>query len=770
MDSKRLFSTSFQASRRTSTPRTLLDADASLLGALDVSADSVTRLPGALDRIRAGFSPAVGAHLTERVTTSASAYTRFDFFREGLEIASTEPNGGSFHFVTDGAKRVFYLIGGGSWNESHGPPFASSTSSPFTSTDSRSMVATVQAFHSIVLHGYVLNETRSTFNATASRDAPVLALPSAAIAMQSAAADGSVAFGFVQVGGAGGAATSARNWSWHNINETRWSTADSRHEMKVALDATLDRYDMTRGATAGAFSFNSLSDFLASQPSVFARTLTPTRTGITGIHGGLGIGDLYRPSKVFGVRYGVRVEGHRFGTNADSDPTIDSLFDVRSGRIPSALALSPMAGFTWKVGRRDAHGYTDGYQTLTGGIRDYRAVLRTSSLEPYARDVGSRDGSQRLVLRRLGGSHAELGVVQWITCGGTCHSLCQRDQRLTIRAVEPSRIGRRTGLHAWAFSAHGSRMEHSPRRTRVRVIARTVVLQLAPGRDVRPELQRCAEVRATGRGRAIRFRVSEQHRSCHGHRCRTRESRRFASFARVTALRSDLRSRANSLTATVDYQPFVSRFSSGIKMPLRISYTIADVRSEATGFSATTSGDPRDRSWGPGAFSRHAVLLSTGLRVPDWLTITAGLQLRSGVTYTPRVDADVNGDVLANDRAFVFDPESTTDPVRSAGFTHLQYCTERGARLPTVPDGPCGGVEQLRRTSNGHVERFSPRGRGTTRPAESRRCTATAYERARWSRSVAAWRLGRSRLGPVGIHRSGSAERSGFDPVEKRFR
>ena len=251
----------------------------------------------------------------------------------------------------------------------------------------------------------------------------------------------------------------------------------------------------------------------------------------------------------------------------------------------------------------------------------------------------------------------------------------------------------------------------------------------------------------------------------------TMESRRFSSFSRVTALRSDLRSRANTLTATLDYRPVVSRFGSGVKVPLRVSYTIADLRNEATGFSGTTAGDPRERSWVPGAFSRHAVLLSTGIRVPDWLTLTAGFQLRSGATYTPRVGADINGDGLANDRAFVFDPKLTPDPVLSTGLSRLLSTAPKATRECLMSQmgtlaatNSCVGpvIATLNSSVTVDAARLGLRNRGVVRLAVTN-VLAGLDRLLHGASNVRGW--GQSAyVDPILL------DVRGFDPAEKRFR
>ena len=118
----------------------------------------------------------------------------------------------------------------------------------------------------------------------------------------------------------------------------------------------------------------------------------------------------------------------------------------------------------------------------------------------------------------------------------------------------------------------------------------------------------------------------------------------------------------------------ISRFGSGIKVPLQLSYTFTDTRDQAsgfTGFGGTTAGDPRVVGWQPATASRHAVLLGAKLHVPDWFDVLPGLIVRSGGRYTPVVQGDVNADGLPNDRAFVFDPRVTSDAELRAGVSQL---------------------------------------------------------------------------------------------------
>jgi hypothetical protein len=149
-------------------------------------------------------------------------------------------------------------------------------------------------------------------------------------------------------------------------------------------------------------------------------------------------------------------------------------------------------------------------------------------------------------------------------------------------------------------------------------------------------------------------------------------SRRDPQFTHVTERRSDLRSLSSSLTGELRVFPAMSRFGSGVKVPLWLAYTFTDTRRQLTGFTGTTEGDPRAIGWEPATASRHALLFGATLHVPDWFRITPGLTLRSGLRYTPIVQGDVNADGLSsNDRAFVFDPRATSDAELRDGMSAL---------------------------------------------------------------------------------------------------
>jgi hypothetical protein len=102
-----------------------------------------------------------------------------------------------------------------------------------------------------------------------------------------------------------------------------------------------------------------------------------------------------------------------------------------------------------------------------------------------------------------------------------------------------------------------------------------------------------------------------------------------------------------------------------------LSYVLADVREQFTGFSSTVS-DPRSREWSAGQnFSRHQIQYQLSYNWLNTARISWSGGIRSGLLYSPLVSGDVNGDSYGNDRAFIFDPAQVSDPTLQSGMAAL---------------------------------------------------------------------------------------------------
>src|SRR5439155_1717028 len=97
-----------------------------------------------------------------------------------------------------------------------------------------------------------------------------------------------------------------------------------------------------------------------------------------------------------------------------------------------------------------------------------------------------------------------------------------------------------------------------------------------------------------------------------------------------------------------------------------VAYTLSDFRSLESGFDGSTFGSPRVREWGRAPLdARQQFVVRAGFG-RNTTSFTLFGRLQSGLPFTPRVGADVNGDGLANDRAFVFDPLASDPTVAAA--------------------------------------------------------------------------------------------------------
>src|SRR5881409_3737334 len=76
--------------------------------------------------------------------------------------------------------------------------------------------------------------------------------------------------------------------------------------------------------------------------------------------------------------------------------------------------------------------------------------------------------------------------------------------------------------------------------------------------------------------------------------------------------------------------------------------------------------------WATSAFERrHSLLAIVTYPVNAALVVTALGRLTSGAPFTPLVGSDINGDGARNDRAFVFDPATASDPSVATAISTL---------------------------------------------------------------------------------------------------
>jgi hypothetical protein len=113
-------------------------------------------------------------------------------------------------------------------------------------------------------------------------------------------------------------------------------------------------------------------------------------------------------------------------------------------------------------------------------------------------------------------------------------------------------------------------------------------------------------------------------------------------------------------------------------------YVLSDTRAQLRGFSGSTFGDPAARAWSRGDLDvRHQFTLQT-IYWPMGTKPGPGFffygHLQSGLPFTPMISSDVNGDGLANDRAFVFNSSQIADTGVANGLRRLQGSSSKSVR------------------------------------------------------------------------------------------
>lgn len=177
-------------------------------------------------------------------------------------------------------------------------------------------------------------------------------------------------------------------------------------------------------------------------------------------------------------------------------------------------------------------------------------------------------------------------------------------------------------------------------------------------------------------------------------------SRSFASFGRVTELRSDLHSVEQQVVLASEWR--IGQTMESADLPdasrvngvLRLSYTNAGGRTRRSGFADLTAGDPRSVDEFPLSLPRHTIQAILTGRIERWVSFSLSARLSSGMRYTPAVATDINGDGFANDRAFVFAPGSFGDSANAATMRDLvagMACLEHQQKTIAAPNSCVGG-------------------------------------------------------------------------------
>jgi hypothetical protein len=144
-----------------------------------------------------------------------------------------------------------------------------------------------------------------------------------------------------------------------------------------------------------------------------------------------------------------------------------------------------------------------------------------------------------------------------------------------------------------------------------------------------------------------------------------RDARVTQAYNRVSETRSDLQSESQQLKVSISPTTFSTNLT------WNLSYVWSSNREKVRGFTSTV-GNPLDIEWARSTFdSRHQLQYSLNYNFFDVVRVGWFGNIRSGSPYTPQIAGDVNGDGYSNDRAFIFNPSTATDPSVAASMQAL---------------------------------------------------------------------------------------------------
>ena len=639
------YNVSVQGGRRYSDLASLLTGDPGTLADLGISRDSVSALTAAA--ASRGIPVTASGVPDRRQTDNASMLARFDW-------TPSQTADGS---ITASLRHSKSLAS-----------FVSTTALPGHGGDLSRNGGDVTGEYSVYIDSVVLNDTKIGAHTDMSNATPYMRIPDARVLVPSQLADGSTSLSSLVFGGNAGLPRYTRTSGVEFSNMTLWNTPSNAHHLRFAVDGHLDQLRQTQGANGlGTFTYNSIADVAANRPASFSRSFAHSDVLADMRTGSVALGDQWRATQTLNVMYGLRVDGNAAGSALAYNPTVDSIFQLRTDHAPRELVVSPRASFGWGFGHNGTTGIPNfgaPWGFLSGGIGEFRNDFRPGLIAPVITNTGLPDALGQLVC--VGSAVPVPDFSSYIADESAIPATCAPgapssfvSSRPNVVAIDPHFESQRswrgnlslrgpfiTKLFRFSADATYSLNLHQQSPFDVNFSGtQRAVLSAEGGRPI--YVQASSIVPGTGAVTNVDSRVS-------------------TLYSGVNEIRSDLQSRAAQYTFTLNPIGL-----SNINWRWTVSYTFADLREQTRGFGGTTGGDPRTVEWSRGSLgSRHAININLYTRVHDLFSMAITGRAQSGLPFTPVVAGDINGDGWSNDRAFVFAP-NTGDAAVSSGMSQL---------------------------------------------------------------------------------------------------
>lgn len=657
---KAFYNVSYQLGRRSNDLQSLLNTSPSGLQASGVAADSVTRLLGILgsNQVPIGTSGIPGSRLTDQGSLLGA-----------IDFAPPSSASGAAYNLTVNAN----------WNRQN-PAFTPLTTSlPNTGAERVNWTGGVQGRHSgyFTLRGVgVLTETSIGANASDATGNPYLDLPAGRVRVNSTFADGTSGVQLLSFGGNQFLNTTQRSSSLMASNTLSWFSANNKHRLKLGTE--LRREGSSQDQTVnrlGTFTYNSLADLQAGVPVSFTRTLSPRERDAGVLIGAVSLGDSYRKSQTLQIQYGVRVDANRFLDTPAPNNDLAQRLGLRNDRVPDGVFVSPRIGFSWQYGTGPQIG------AFEGAFRGPRAVVRGGigvfQNTPQPTLIGSAIDNTGLpsAIQQLACVGAAVPTPDWnaYTSFGSIPTRCADGTTGSVFAAGAPNVTLFGAGFAPSRSVRSNLSWSGP------VLWNRFNASFDATYSLNTQQQSFVDRNFAGvqrfaldneGGRPVYVNVSSIVPLTGG--IAAGDGRVVPQYQRVTEQLSDLRSRSGQFSVRLSPVNFSTNFGWSA------SYTYGNVREQFRGFQST-AGDPFAVGWSRSGFdSRHQITYTLNWNAFDLVRIGWFGQFRSGTPLTPTIGGDVNGDGFANDRAFVFDPATTSDPLVASG---MQALLQNGSRV-----------------------------------------------------------------------------------------
>lgn len=647
---KSFYSVSYQLGRRSNPLSTLLNMDPLALQTTGVSADSVTRLLGIL--ALKGIPTTVGAAPSNKLTDSGSLLGTFDL---------TPP--------TSFSGTALNLTMNASWNKAS-PVSNLQTEMPAHNGERTTVNGGIQARHSGYLFSLLLSESTVGYNTSRNASDPYLLDASGSVRINSTFADGTNGLKTISFGGSPNLNSSNQTSSTQFTNQLSWFSENNKHRVKLSTELRRDSYDQDATTNAlGSFSFNSLTDLANGTPASFTRSLSPRTRNGNQIVGAMALGDSYRQSQELQIQYGVRIDGNQLSATPALNSGIQSLYGVANNYVPNRLYASPRIGFAY------TYGTSQQIPGFEGAFRGPRAVIRGG--------IGLFQNTPATTLMTGAVDNTGLpGAVQQVTCVGVAAPSPDWQGYLSHSSSIPNSCATGAGSSGFSSTAPNVSMfaknYEAQRSLRANMNWAGPILNNRfsatfdvtysnnmnqPGNVDLNFLPTTQFSLASEGGRPV-FVAPASIVATSG-AISAAGSRVSSLYNRVNQARSDLRSESKQFTVRLSPATFSTTWSWSV------NYVFSDVQEQVRGFTSTV-GNPLSVDWYRSAnASRHQIVYSLGYNFFDAVRVTWNGNVRSGNLFTPMISGDVNGDGYSNDRAFVPNPATATDPALAASMTQL---------------------------------------------------------------------------------------------------